>query len=223
MNLKKLFEHTPIHETFGVALLLSMVGGFLEAYTFLLRGGVFCNAQTGNLVLTTLSVVQGNFARMLDSLVPIIAFCLGSALAAAMRARLSGSRMIAWEHILLIIEIVLLFLVGFLPLGPADPLANITVSFICSMQFSTFRQTDGLPYANTFCTNNLRLATESIYLYATKKEPSAKRSCKRYIGIILAFCTGTIIGAVFAGPMQASSIWICCGILGLALAALLVG
>ncbi len=31
------------------------VGGFLEAFTFLLHGGVFCNAQTGNPVLFALN------------------------------------------------------------------------------------------------------------------------------------------------------------------------
>ena len=41
----------PIHETFRVAALLAVVGGFLDAYTYILRGGVFANAQTGNIVL----------------------------------------------------------------------------------------------------------------------------------------------------------------------------
>ena len=38
-------------ETFRVGALLACVGGFLDAYTFLCRGGVFANAQTGNLAL----------------------------------------------------------------------------------------------------------------------------------------------------------------------------
>ena len=41
----------PFHERLRVGLCLTWVGGFLEVYTFLLHGGVFANAQTGNLLL----------------------------------------------------------------------------------------------------------------------------------------------------------------------------
>jgi len=37
-----------------VALLLTLTGGFLDAYTFMLRGGTFANAQTGNIRASTL-------------------------------------------------------------------------------------------------------------------------------------------------------------------------
>ena len=36
----------PRHQTFAVGIILSMLAGYLEAYTYLLRGGVFCNGQT---------------------------------------------------------------------------------------------------------------------------------------------------------------------------------
>ncbi len=47
-----------IHETLPIGILLTAVGGFLEAYTYLLRGGVFCNAQTGNIVLLALALAK---------------------------------------------------------------------------------------------------------------------------------------------------------------------
>ena len=34
-----------------LGVLLAIVGGFLDAYTFISRDGVFANAQTGNMVL----------------------------------------------------------------------------------------------------------------------------------------------------------------------------
>ncbi|MEF9840560.1 MAG: DUF1275 family protein, partial [Lachnospiraceae bacterium] len=43
-------KSTRISETFLIGAILAMVGGFLDAYTYLCRGGVFANAQTGNLV-----------------------------------------------------------------------------------------------------------------------------------------------------------------------------
>ena len=40
-----------VSETHLLGLLLAVVGGFLDAYTYLCRGRVFANAQTGNIVL----------------------------------------------------------------------------------------------------------------------------------------------------------------------------
>ena len=34
-----------------VMALMMMTAGMMGAYTYLIRGGVFCNAQTGNLLL----------------------------------------------------------------------------------------------------------------------------------------------------------------------------
>ena len=47
-------ERAPAHEMLRVGLCLAFTGGFLDAYTYLLRGGVFANAQTGNMVLMAL-------------------------------------------------------------------------------------------------------------------------------------------------------------------------
>ena len=36
-------------ESLTAAALLALAGGLLDAYTYLCRGGVFANAQTGNI------------------------------------------------------------------------------------------------------------------------------------------------------------------------------
>ena len=45
---------------YGVSLALATVGGFLEAYTYVTRDGVFANAQTGNIARMGLNLAQGN-------------------------------------------------------------------------------------------------------------------------------------------------------------------
>ena len=52
-------------ESLRLGILLAIVGGFLEAYTFFCRGGVFANCQTGNLVMFALSAADGNGADMI--------------------------------------------------------------------------------------------------------------------------------------------------------------
>lgn len=61
-------------DSLRVAMLLALAGGFLDAYTYVTRGGVFANAQTGNIVLFGINLFEGNFIAAKDYLVPIFAF-----------------------------------------------------------------------------------------------------------------------------------------------------
>ena len=47
-------------ESFRAAAVLALAGGFLDAYTYLCRGQVFANAQTGNMVLLAVRLAEGN-------------------------------------------------------------------------------------------------------------------------------------------------------------------
>lgn len=57
---------------------LIAVAGFWGAYTYLLRGNVFCNAQTGNVVLMGLALGSAEWAKAGYYLVPISAYILGA-------------------------------------------------------------------------------------------------------------------------------------------------
>ena len=57
-------QNRQMSESFLIGALLAVVGGFLDAYTYLLRGGVFANAQTGNIVLLGLNLAQMRIGRV---------------------------------------------------------------------------------------------------------------------------------------------------------------
>ena len=76
MKLKSYFKAT-IHESLLTGILLAIVGGFLDIYTYILKGNVFANAQTGNIVLMGLKIAQSDFMGALYYLLPITAFFLG--------------------------------------------------------------------------------------------------------------------------------------------------
>ena len=77
MNEKKQTVSGNIHESLCVALILALLGGFLDAYTFILKNGVFANAQTGNLILLSVSLFNGEYDRVPQYLLPIVFFSLG--------------------------------------------------------------------------------------------------------------------------------------------------
>ena len=48
--IKRKNESIHTTETIYIASILTMVGGFVDAYTYITRGGVFAYAQTGNII-----------------------------------------------------------------------------------------------------------------------------------------------------------------------------
>ena len=47
-------------ESLQIMFILTLIGGFLDSYSYVTRGGVFAFAQTGNLVLLSINICYGN-------------------------------------------------------------------------------------------------------------------------------------------------------------------
>ena len=86
----KTSHHGQMSESFLTAVFLSLSGGLQDAYTYLFRGKVFANAQTGNIVLLSANLMDGIWERVLHYLVPLCAFALGVLTAEKMRERFRG-------------------------------------------------------------------------------------------------------------------------------------
>ena len=72
-------------ESFLIGAVLALSGGFMDAYSYLCRGEVFANAQTGNLLLLGVSLASGQWATALHYVCPIAAFVVGIALSDILR------------------------------------------------------------------------------------------------------------------------------------------
>lgn len=184
-------------ETFRIAALLAIVGGFLDAYTYVARGGVFANAQTGNIVLLGIAFAQGEFLHALVYLTPICAFIAGVFVDEWIRKHFQPKGRFHWRQIILIIEAIILFTVAFLPFKTGDMVSNVLISFVCSLQVQSFRTVRGVPYASTMCTGNLRSGTELLFHFTQTKNREDGKKVLWYFGIIAFFIVGAIFG-VFA-------------------------
>ncbi|MEG2145874.1 MAG: YoaK family protein [Lachnospiraceae bacterium] len=192
-----MIKSTRISETFLIGAILAMVGGFLDAYTYLCRGGVFANAQTGNLVLMGIKMARGDVRESFYYLVPILTFLIGIMIAETVRYKYKESEGLHWKQITLILEIVVLVAVAFIPTGKYDIVVNAFVSFVFSLQVQSFRKLDGKPYATTMCTGNLRSATEYLFFYKAEKDIVKLHDSLLYFGIVIFFVLGAM-GGVFA-------------------------
>ena len=61
-------------EKWPVYALMMLAGGYFGAFTYAIRGGVFCNAQSGNVVLLSMALSRGEWDRAGYLLIPITAY-----------------------------------------------------------------------------------------------------------------------------------------------------
>ena len=208
----KTSHHGQMSESFLTAVFLSLSGGLQDAYTYLFRGKVFANAQTGNIVLLAQNLVDRNWQAALRYFSPLLFFALGVAMAECIRMRYQKAQKIHWRQLVLVMEIVLLFAVGFFP-NDIDLLANAMVSFACAMQVQAFRKVNGYAFASTMCIGNLRSGMESLCAYGKTKDKKILRKSGNYFGIIFLFAVGAALGGHMIGYIGARTIWISCIIL----------
>lgn len=206
---RDLFGNIPIHETLQIASLLAMVGGFVDTYTYITRGGVFAYAATGNIIFFAISLVSKDFFKAGYYLIPIILFFLGVLLTEFIKKRYISDNLIKWEHIVLIFETVFLFLVGFLPASFPNFIVVMIIAFISSVQMTSFKKLEGMSYVTNMCTGNLRQATEYLSVFLSDRDKESVKKSSRYFFVILSFIFGAFLGAFLTGIFYEKSIWIC--------------
>ena len=107
MNLHVSYKsHKQMSEAFITAAFLSVSGGLQDAYTYICRGKVFANAQTGNIVLLSQNLFERNFNAAIHYLVPLLFFAFGVAAAELIRQKYQKSTIIHWRQLVLITEIL---------------------------------------------------------------------------------------------------------------------
>ena len=193
-------------EAFITSVFLALSGGFQDAYTYFTRDEVFSNAQTGNVVLMSQHFMMGEWQAGLRYLYPLFAFAFGVFFAEQVQGRFKYAKKLHWRQSILLMEILILFFVGFLT-EEWNMLATVLVSFSCAMQVQTFRKVNGHSYASTMCIGNLRSGTAALSAYMRDRRPEQIRQAMYYFGIILFFAVGAGIGGNLSMRLGFKAIW----------------
>ncbi len=209
---KLIRKEKQMSEAFITSAFLALSGGFQDAYTYNTRNEVFANAQTGNVVLMSQHFMKGAWMEGIRYLLPLIAFAAGVFCAEQIQNRFRYAKRLHWRQGILLLEILILFGVGFMP-EQLNMAATVLVSFACAMQVQTFRKVGGYSYASTMCIGNLRSGTAALSLYIREKRPEQLKQVLYYFGIILLFAIGAGIGGNLSGILGMYTIWISCGLL----------
>ena len=196
-------------ESMLTAAFIILSGGLQDAYTYLCRGKVFANAQTGNIVLMSTHLFAGDWAGVFRYFVPVISFMAGIFVAECVHRRYKCMEKVHWRQIIILAEIVLLFVVGFLP-QEVNTFANALVSFVCAMQVQTFRKVRGHAYASTMCIGNMRSGTDALCAYFHTHDKKILQKSVTYFAVIGVFALGAGCGSVLTARYAEKGIWVSC-------------
>ena len=196
-----------IENSLHIGFLLSLAGGFQDAYSYHCRDRVFANAQTGNIVLFGGHLISGEFSLALRYFFPVLSFITGIYIAEWLKYFCRNNKKFHWRQITLAIQILLMIIVGFMP-ESTNILANIFLSFACAIQLESFKKFRGIAFATTMCIGNMRNATEFLANYHITKDKDLKYKSTYYYSAILIFSIGAILGFVCSKFLSLKSIWI---------------
>lgn len=199
-------------DSFVTALFIILSGGYQDAYTYCCRGKVFANAQTGNIVLMSVNLFDGNFSRAVRYVIPLLAFLAGITVAESVHRRFKNVEKIHWRQIIILCEIVMLFAVGFIPQW-LNSFANAVVSFVCAMQVQTFRKVRGHAYASTMCIGNMKNGAEALCAYLHSGDRQILGKAGVYFGVIALFALGAGVGGAVTAAVGEKAIWLSCALL----------
>lgn len=188
--------------------LLIFSAGMMGAYTYMMRGQVFCNAQTLNVVMMAIELGQRHYEQSAYYLIPIGAYLAGAIVAEFLPERTLNKYAIHSGVYIIALEMAVLALIGFVPLSAPDQIAQVAVNFIASMQFTNFRKSEGYPMATTFATNHLRQIGIAIVDYRRTRDLQYRKRLFKHLRMLLMFFAGAAVLSLATGPLQERAIWL---------------
>jgi uncharacterized membrane protein YoaK (UPF0700 family) len=208
--------------TLWFALLLTLANGFLDAHTYLARGGVFANVQTANVIFSAIDVSERKWAAGLAHVWPLLAFIAGMLLASHIK---SGRIERIVPHSLrwtMGVQAVALAIIGFVPAAVAHSYVTVPISFLAAVQIGLFRNVGDLAYLPVATTGNMMRFMESAYEGFVEKRSESRRAVLVYGTLILAFGAGALIGAIASDAWGVRAIWLPAGFLAITLCLFIV-
>jgi uncharacterized membrane protein YoaK (UPF0700 family) len=210
-------EDTERTRSLWFALLLTLANGFMDAHTYLARGGVFANVQTANVIFGAIDASERKFALALAHVWPILAFIAGVALASHIK---SGrvERFVPYPlRWTMAVQAVALAIIGFVPSSVPHSYVTVPISFLAAVQMGLFRNIGELVYLPVATTGNLMRCLEAGYDGFVEKKPESRRAFGVYGALIVVFAVGALIGAFASRAWGVHAIWLPAGFLAFTL------
>ncbi|MCQ2555138.1 MAG: DUF1275 domain-containing protein [Clostridia bacterium] len=208
----------PVWERPVFLFVITLAGGFMNAYTFVTRHGILANMHTANMSKLGVSIALGNWDDALFYFLPIICCIFGAASSEWLKAVLTKKeRKHDWRICALVIEAIALFLIGFVPLSADDFCVTLPSSFFMGYQLCLFRSCMGTAHNTTICTGNIRNVGQKLFAFLNRRDRKSLKNLVMFASITFAFMLGAIPGTLASNALQEKAVW-CCSLVVLLLA-----
>ena len=180
----------------GIACLFALMGGYLDAYSYLAHGHVFANAQTGNVVLFGVSAASDDWRDAAQHLPPIAAFICG--VAAARQLRVQATKR-TFPAMLICMAMQLIVLAMLAAMGATMPNALVVpaISFVAALQNTSFSKLGPWSFNSAMTTGNIRTATSGLMNWLLRQDRQLNRGQLIVAGsVAFSFAAGAVCGGI---------------------------
>ncbi|MBM7635845.1 YoaK family protein [Streptococcus saliviloxodontae] len=195
-----------IFEGLRIAVPLTFISGFLNAFTFVTQGRRFAGVQSGNVISWAYYLAMGNYVQVVQFTVPIVFFALGQVFTYLAKRWFDETHHFWHFGSSLILTIITIFTATITPFV-SEYYTNALVAFVASIQVETFQKIHGAPYASVMMTGNVKNAAR-LYFKGVYEHNKEFREQGRHIFVIIAsFATGVYVSTRLSYHFGEFTLW----------------
>ena len=175
-----------------LALFLTFCAGYVDAYTFIVRGNTLVAGQTGNVVFLSVGLIQHNVSDASAKVMTLLAFMMGVLLLTIYKEKLR----IVKKPILSVIPLaVLSLIIGFVPQTVDNIYLVPPLAFCMGLVTTAFGEVSGIAYNNAFMTGNIKRTMLAFGDYFRTKHTPFLREGLIFVSLLSSFVFGVIFSA----------------------------
>lgn len=195
-------------------MIITFVGGYMNAYTYITRNGILANMHTANMSKLGINIALNHWQKALNHFIPILVCILGAAFSEYIKFWIIKKKYKGdWRKIALLLESIALFYIGLLPKSVPDRMVTNLISFLMGYLLCLFRNCFGIAYNTTICTGNLRIVGQLLYSALDEKSKDSIKKFTTFTALTFSFVLGVIPGTIISIIIDTKSVWICSFIL----------
>jgi uncharacterized membrane protein YoaK (UPF0700 family) len=193
-------QYRDYRHSVGVSAALALAGGYLDGFTFVGHGRIFANAMTGNIVYLGMEALSSPGHPNFRHLPPLFMFMLGIWAARALHLPRFRRIVLHPYAAVLVAEVLILFILAFLPNSTPNFWITAPITFAASMQVLTFRTVGEHTYSSTFTTGNLSTLSTGLFDWLFTSDKKTARNKSRIFALICgSFLVGATTGSLAVG------------------------
>ena len=175
-----------------LALFLTFCAGYVDAYTFIVRGDTLVAGQTGNVVFLSVGLIQHNVSDASAKVMTLLAFMMGVFLLTVYKEEL---RIVKKPILSLLPLAILSIIIGFVP-QTVDNIYLVPPLALCMGLVTTaFGEVSGIAYNNAFMTGNIKRTMLAFGDYFRTKHTPFLREGFIFVSLLGSFVLGVVFSA----------------------------